>query len=415
MRLKIFFYAVFAFFFFAAMLADSSFALTLTRNGDGEVSYLNHPDKSVSPFAGAIDDRGLIYIAWAREDGDVYNVYVVVSRDKGASFSDPMRVNLDFDAPSGMHAAPSLAVGPNGAVYVAWASRRAGVENAADIRLARSMDGGRDGAGFETSVVVNDAGAVGNRGFESMAVGPDGEVYVVWLDARENKKGVSTTYSAKSVDGGRIFSRNVRIDGNSCPCCRTAVAVSPAGAVYVSWRKVMDNGGREIVAARSVDKGEKGEKEGSFSTPVSVGRDDWKIDGCPHRGPGLAASKDAVYEVWYTEAGDGVPCVNYGSVDASQWGKDFNIRTLSCGGKTFPDHPALTLDRDGRPVFFWEETTPVLSRVMTKTGSEKSAQLSRGARRASYPSASVNKKGAMFIVWSQDEMRYTKTAFMLKD
>lgn len=379
------------------------FALTLTR--DGGVAYLHHPDKSVSPFAGAIDDRGWIHIAWAREDKDVYNVYMVSSRDNGASFSEPVRVNGDNDAPTGIHAAPSMAAGIGGVVYVAWAAPRAGAEGAADIRLARSMDG----AGFEGSVIVNYAGAAGNRGFESIAVGPDGAVYVAWLDGREGKKGVSTTYAAKSVDGGRGFSKGSRIDGSSCPCCRTAAAVSPAGAVYVSWRKVMDGGAREIVAARSIDGG------ASFSTSVIVGRDNWKIDGCPHRGPGLAASKDAVYEVWYTEVGDGTPCVHYGAADTSQWGRGFNIRPLSCGGKTFPDHPALTLGRDGRPVFLWEETTPVLSRIMSKTGSDKPVQLSRGVRRASYPSAGVNKKGAMLILWSQDEMRFTKTAFVLKD
>ncbi len=397
------FYGVIAAAIFLLASAPPVVALTLTR--DGDVAYLLHPDKSVSPFAGAIDDRGWIYIAWAREDKDVYNLYVVVSRDNGASFSEPMRVNRDLDAPSGMHVAPSMAVGPGKAVYVAWAAPRAGAEGAADIRVARSIDG----AGFEGSVIVNDAGAVGNRGFESMAVSPDGAVYVAWLDGREGKKGVSTTYAAKSVDKGRSFSRNVRIDGNSCPCCRTAVAVSPSGAIYVSWRKVMDGGGREIVAARSIDKG------ASFPASVIVGRDNWKIDGCPHRGPGLAASKDSVYEVWYTEAGDGTPCVHYGTVGVSQWGGPFDVRQLSCGGKTFPDHPALALDRDKRPVFFWEETTPVVSRVMTKTGADKPLQLSKGVRRASYPSASINKKGEMLILWSQDEMRFIKTAFILRD
>ena len=57
-----------------------------------------------------------------------------------------MRVSPEDLAVDSLHQAPGLAVGAGGEVYVSWSSAKpkpAGVLFASDLRLSRSLDGGR--------------------------------------------------------------------------------------------------------------------------------------------------------------------------------------------------------------------------------------------------------------------------------
>ncbi|MBI3812938.1 MAG: exo-alpha-sialidase, partial [Nitrospinae bacterium] len=333
------------------------------------------------------------------------------SSDDGKTFSEKVRVNSDSDMPSGINHAPSMSIGAKGELYVAWAGA-SGNGFASDIKFSRSLDGGRT---FEPSITVNDDKVPASHGFESMTIAPDGTIYLAWLDRREKKEGTSATYFARSFDSGKTFEKNVRIDVNSCPCCRTAVTSAPDGTVYVSWRKVFNpvpadskQGGdvREIVAAKSSDRGI------SFSESSIVGNDNWVIAGCPHRGASLSADKDGIlYIVWYTEGGDGLPSIYI--ANSKDGGKNFTKNPLPYSKGTFPDHPVMALNKDGIPVILWEETTPVLSRVMFQLKDEKPQQMNQGIRRSHDPVISVNKKGDILVVWSQEEMRFTKTALRL--
>lgn len=100
---------------------------------------------------------------------------------------------------------------------------------------------------------------------------------------------------ARSLDGGVTFGANVVVDSASCPCCRTSVAVAPDGAVYVAWRKIYPGDIRDVVVARA----EPGSL--AFGEPVRVHEDGWVFPGCPHAGPSLAVDADGRLLVgWYT-------------------------------------------------------------------------------------------------------------------
>ena len=372
----------------------------------GNPISINHTDKRVSNAAALIDDDGRIYIGWTREEGDKNNIYIVTSSDDGKTFSDKARVNGDADMPSGINHAPSMSIGAKGELYIAWITESSGNGSASNIKFSRSVDGGKT---FEPSITVNDDKLPASHGFESMAIAPDGTIYITWLDGRDKKEGgASATYFARSVDSGKTFEKNVRIDGSSCPCCQTAVTVAPDGAVYVSWRKVFKGDVREIVVSKSSDRGI------SFSESFIVGNDNWVIAGCPHRGPSLSVDKDGIlYVVWYTEGGDGLPSIYI--ADSKDGGKKFSKTPLPYAEGAFPDHPVMALNKDGKPVLSWEETTPVVGRLMLQLPDEKPQQMGQGVRgrRARDPVISANKKGDILLVWSQDEMRFAKTLLRL--
>jgi hypothetical protein len=375
----------------------------------GNISFgnqfsINHPDKRVSHAAGVLDDDGRIYIGWIKEEKDKNNIYIVTSIDGGKTIEEKVRVNSDSDMPAGINHPPSMAIGIKGELYIAWTAPRPHGEFSSDLRFSRSLDKGRT---FEPSLIVNNDNLPVSHGFESMAVAPDGTIYIAWLDGREKREGVSTTYIARSINGGKTFEKNIRIDGNSCPCCRTAVTVALDGTVYVSWRKVFENNVREIVVAKSVDRGIH------FSESSIVGNDHWAIAGCPHRGPSLSVDRNGiVYVVWYTEGGKGLPSIYIAS--SNDWGKSFFKKPIPSGHSTFPDHPVSALNRDGKPILAWEEITPVLGRVMFQNlGEEDIRQMNQGMRRSHDPLIYTNKRGDILVAWSQEEIRFTKTVFRL--
>ncbi|MBI4379274.1 MAG: exo-alpha-sialidase [Nitrospinae bacterium] len=370
----------------------------------GSQVIINHPDKRVSHAAAVMDDDGRIYLGWIREERDKNNIYIVTSIDNGKTFEEKVRVNSDSDMPAGINHPPSMAIGTKGELYIAWSTARPYGEFSTDLRFSRSLDNGRS---FEPAITVNDDNLPVSHSFESMAVAPDGTIYVAWLDGREKREGVSTTYLARSINGGKTFEKNVSIDGNSCPCCRTAIAVASDGTLYVSWRKVFENNMREIVVAKSADRGMH------FSESYIVGNDNWVIAGCPHRGPSLSVDRNGIlYVVWYTEGGKGLPAIYIAS--SNNGGKSFSKKPIPYSNGTFPDHPVLALNKDGKPILAWEEITPVLGRVMFQNPSEKEIrQMNQGMRRSHDPFIYISKEGDGLMIWSQEEIRFTKTVFTL--
>lgn len=102
---------------------------------------------------------------------------------------------------------PSLAAGPGGSLYVAWADGRNGDD---DVFLRRSPDGGRS---WSAPVRVNDdrEGDGATQLLPRVAVAPGGRVDVLFLDRRGDRANVrGEAWLASSPDGSRAF-RNRRV------------------------------------------------------------------------------------------------------------------------------------------------------------------------------------------------------------
>lgn len=361
-----------------------------------DAAGITHPTKWVSTPAMAVDAKGAVYMAWFEEEKDHNLLYVAGSAD-GKDFSTPVKVNGARDEPAGIHGSPTLATGLKGELYVAWTTPREGAAFGAELNFSRSRDGGKT---FSPAVKVSDAPQPASAGFESMAVGPDGAIYLAWLDGREKATAGSATYFAVSRDGGKTFSPNVKIDGNSCPCCRTALAVAPDGAIHAVWRKVFANDVREMVAASSRDGGK------TFSAAAIVGNDNWIIAGCPHRGAGIGVDNAGkLHVIWYSE-GAGKPAIYYAV--SEDRGATFTKEEIAVTPGFFPDHPALAV-AGGTVYLAWEEVTPVYGNIMFKASGAAPQRLNDGVRKSSSPAIVTNGNGAVAVAWSKDEMRNTRS------
>ena len=269
---------------------------------------------AAEPVTAAAPD-GLIYVAWVNHNAKEADVMLAQFTGDGEMRGSPVRVNRQAGIATAWRGdQPSLAVAPNGSVYVVWTARvESGGEHGTDLYLSVSNDRAQS---FASEVKINDDKAPSAHGMHSLAVANDGRIYVAWLDERNVQKPMPSTkaeghhmesnrdlFLAYSTDGGRSFSANRRVATEACPCCKTSLAVSPDGTLYAGWRQVLPGNFRHIAVASSQDGAT------SFSSPVIVSDDRWMLQGCPVSGPSLSIdrSSGSLKVLWYAAGEAGAP------------------------------------------------------------------------------------------------------------
>src|SRR6185436_277183 len=239
------------------------------------------------------------------------------------------------------------------------------------------------------------------HGMHSLAVDRDGRVYVAWLDERnvsplpmkDMKMGAKSTghhmesnrevFIAASTDGGRSFSRNQRVATDACPCCKTALATTPDGRVYLSWRQVLPGDFRHIAVASSSDHTQ------TFTTPVIVSDDQWVLSGCPVSGAALFGGNDGMVQVlWYSEGKNGETGL-YSAITKDQ-GMTFGPRQLIATG-VVRGTPVL-VDGQSGPAAIWQAvennigTVQIVPRIGNATTSSRFMVVTNGE----LPAAAAN-------------------------
>jgi hypothetical protein len=361
----------------------------------------DHKVRAVVGPSVAIDNEGRISLAWVEEEKEQRRVLYSRTDKIEGPMGPPVTVNQPTEAPYMRQESPALAVAGN-EVFVAWALTHpkltADKPFSNDLRLSRSTDGGKT---FLPSILVNDDDQVIGHSFDSIHIAPDGVVHVAWIDGREGKKEPGT-FVTRSTDRGRSIAKNLKVDEDTCVCCRTSLTTGPDGTLYAAWRKVLPGEIRETVVARSSDGGE------SFSAPTIVGHDKWVFPGCPHRPASIETDRiGRLYVVWYTEGVDETPSVFLAYSDDQ--GKTFSPKQkLNVSKGTFPDHPQMAVDPDGRLVIVWEEQSPVRREIVMSISLDRGQTFSTpqklNDKKGQTPSLSINAKGLAALAWMEHVM-----------
>lgn len=236
-----------------------------------------------APAQVAAGPEGNVYVVWQNNtpiEGRRFpasDLRMAVSTDGGRSFQPAITVNDDAGDPyPSSHTFHDIAVAADGTVYVSWIDSR---ERDAILHQQRPLGGG-SAQGEHDHLHGDPAGdhVPASHDHSEVAL-PDGPEIRV----------------ARSSDGGRSFAPSMVVDTDACPCCRTSLALGPDGTVYVAWRKLFAGDVRDIVVARAAP----GATE--FDKPVRVHADDWVFPACPHAGPSLAVDDAGRLLVgWYT-------------------------------------------------------------------------------------------------------------------
>jgi hypothetical protein len=385
----------------AVSLASTAVATPESPIVFGPKLTTDRPVRAVVGPSVRIDDEGRISLAWVEEDKDIRTVLYARIEKPGGPIGAPVTVNQPTEAPYMRQEAPALAVAGDD-VFLTWALTHpkltADKPFSNELRLSRSTDGGKT---FLPSILVNDDEQVIGHSFDSIHVAPDGVVHVAWIDGREGKKEPGT-FVTRSTDRGRTVSKNLKVDDNTCVCCRTSLTTGPDGTLYVAWRKVLPGDLRETVVVRSTDGGN------TFSAPVIVGQDRWVFPGCPHRPASIGTDRlGRLYVVWYTEGVDETPAVFLAY--SNDRGDTFSPKQkLNVSKGTFPDHPQMAVDPEGRLVIIWEEQSPVRREVVMSVSLDRGQTFSTpqklNEKKGQTPSLSMNSKGLAALAWMEHAM-----------
>ena len=301
-----------------------------------------------------------VAVAWgATPAAGGADVYVAVSRDGGATFGDPVRVNSrPGTARLGGELPPrvALSITRDGsgapAITVVWGSK----ETSTQIRSARSTDGGRS---FGDERSLSAAGAAGDRGWHALTVDAGGAPHVLWLDHRGLASRPKTAHDHHG-DGadmaqfsGLYYSSGTierQLAKGVCYCCKVAFAAGANGTLYAAWRHVYKGNIRDIAFLASHDGGR------TFSAPSRVSEVNWQLVGCPDDSPAMSVGGDGVVHlVWPTVIGGEKPqgALFYSSTrDGRTFTPRQRIETL---GGPKPSHPQVVVGPKGRIVVAWDE------------------------------------------------------------
>ena len=290
---------------------------------------------------------GTFYVAWVNHDAKQADVMLARFNTEGVQQGAAVRVNRQPGLATAWRGdQPSVAVAPDGAVYVLWTARvDSGDKHGTDVYLSASNDRGQS---FASEVKVNDDKVPNAHGMHSLAVAKDGRIYAAWLDERNvqqpkpsdkaeghHMESNREVYVSYSTDGGRTFSANKKVAAEACPCCKTALAVAADGTLYAGWRQVLPGSFRHIAVAASNDGGT------TFSQPVIVSDDHWVLQGCPVSGPSLSVDRTSgnLKVVWYAAGEGNAPGVYF--AESKDRARSFSARQL-LSQETVRGTPALT-------------------------------------------------------------------------
>jgi hypothetical protein len=382
-----------------SLLAAGALAIILAACRDaGARTALGEPETvSAATTVGAapmfaLSPSGKRAVAWvsAPDGGTDGRLYV----SAGGTPSE-LRDSLGPIEPHG-EAPPKISYGPDGTLYALYAvgkvvpGRRFPMSS---LRLATSTD---DGTTWTAPVTIASDSAFGTRNFHALHVGADGDLYVAWL---ESSQGKSKTFLTRSTNGGATWSTPALADTTqSCPCCRTAIATAPDGALYLAWRTVLPGNVRDVVVAKSTDRG------ATWTTPVRVHADNWVFDGCPHAGPSMQVdSSGTVHVAWWTGR-EGSAGVYYAR--STDNGETFQAPVpLGVSEFSAPAHVQLALG-SGRVVAVWDDGTVKTPKVVLRVSDDGGATFSPATlvstegRAATFPVLALRDRD-LTIAWSE--------------
>jgi hypothetical protein len=364
----------------------------------GTIDTLQSPagPRSGEPNVAAGPD-GRVWLSWLEAAGDSLTSLKVAAFN-GTGWSAPVIVVSRRDLIVNWADFPSVFATSTGRLVAHWLQRSDTGKYAYEVRVAQSTD---EGATWTQPVILHRDRGRAEHGFVSLFAARGDSVGAVWLDGRKfamaaqpHEMQLATTSIAPSGS----FGAESIIDERICDCCQTDVAVTARGPVIV-YRDRSDAEIRDIYAMR---------REGAtWSTPVVVHNDNWKIAGCPVNGPAIAARGDTIAVVWFTAADDTARVKLAYSTDA---GSTFSAPLRIDGGLPV-GRVDVQLGDSARAIVAWLERTDSvaaelrLRAVMPNGALSAPVTLARtsGARGSGFPRMTLqryNDEQALIAAWT---------------
>jgi hypothetical protein len=356
------------------------------------------------PHLAATADGAITVMSWLEPVSDTGEFRLRYARWGDAGWEVPVDVASGKDWFINWADFPSVVPANKGAWTAHWLQQKPGGVYSYDVLVRLSNDGGRT---WSAPRAPHDDGTATEHGFVSIAE-VNGQPYAVWLDGRAtavagHDHGDGDKHAAHGGGAGAMTVRGavlqatgatagVEIDGRVCDCCQTDVAVTDDALVLV-YRDRSDDETRDIHTSRLVN--------GTWSAPVAVHADGWRIDACPVNGPAVAARGNTVVVAWFT-APDRARVRLAWSVDG---GRTFGAPIEVTSGKVVGRVDVVLLE-DAQAVVSWlddgAQGAVIRAQPFTATGPAASAvDIARSniARSSGFPQM-LQVPGGLLFAWT---------------
>lgn len=350
----------------------------LSRSTDGGATFStplnlsNASNYSFNPRI-AISSSGNVNVVWEYETSANTDIMFSRSTNAGVSFSAPIELSTD----PGDSENPQVSSDTSGNIYVVWEND----EGNLGVSFSRSSDGG---ATFSAPAVLstNTSGSYSPE----IALGPTGNLGIVWEDAAQLTSDISFSYSA---DHGATFSTPLSLSYHTGESASPQIAIDLTGNIDVVWENdTADN--IEIFFSRSVNNG------ATFSTPSDISNG---FGDAQNPQIGLD-SKGNVNVIWE----DNTPSDIY-FARSTNGGASFSTPLNISNDSGFSDNPVLTIDAGANISIGWEDDTPgnkdIFFSRSTDSGATFSApvDVSNDPGLSLAPDMAVDKNGNINLTW----------------
>ena len=317
-----------------------------------EVAVIRVPPGGFKASA-AVDATGALHLAYFSGPTTGGDVFYVTSRDGGATFSPPLRVNSQPGSALGGSSArgPHLALGRERRVHLLWpgsttaqprgplnpAQKRDSPHNGTPLLYTRLDDAHRAFAPQQNLLRRTTA----LDGDSSLAADGQGRVYAVWhalpADGSATGEAGRTVWLARSDDDGATFAEETNVlpePTGACGCCGLTASAAADGRLAILYRVAIESTHRGERLLLSRDRG---------ATFTATQLDDWKLMTCPMSTGALVPARGGFLGAW-ENAGrislSPLPVQSAGSVSGSGANRK---------------HPALAVNSHGETLLAWTE------------------------------------------------------------
>jgi hypothetical protein len=323
-----------------------SHALAAEIGRTGKVTLNRVPDGGIQPQM-VVDYAGAVHLIYFKGDPGHGDLYYVRSRDGGATFSAPLRINSTRGSAiaTGNIRGAHLAIGKNARVHIAWNGSHALTPGAAfgnePMLYTRLNDAG---SAFEPQRdLIRSARGIDGGG--AVAADTAGNVYVLWHAPAPGTEGEGNrrVWIARSTDDGANFEPERPVwdrPTGVCGCCGLDAFVDRNGTLYVLYRSATEMVHRDIYLLMSRDRGRTFE-----GSDISK----WNVGACVMSSEAFAESPAGVLAAWETEKQ-----TFFGRIDSATGRLSLPVAAPGTGENR--KYPAVTANAQGETIFVWTES-----------------------------------------------------------
>lgn len=342
-----------------------------------------------------IGATGTVYLTWteSQEDGKTILYYSTLEDNK---WQEPIKIAEGDDWIVNWADFPSLTQFGNNSLVVNYLVETNRETFAYDIKLLISNDNGQN---WGNPFLPHNDGTQTEHGFVSLVPYLDETFMAIWLDGRKYDTGEDEmTLRAAIINKDGKIEQEFVLDQRVCDCCATDAVVTKNG-IAVVYRNRDENEIRDMSIVYF--------KDGEWSEPKLIAKDNWMIAGCPVNGPAIDATGNKTSLIWFTLLND-TPTVRFVFLDnnSTSFSTPIKVNTQVPVGRV----DVCSIDEKTAVVSWMEEDNEAtylkIRTIKTDGTRELGAPIiitkMNGSRSSGFPKM-IKKGNQLIIAWTDTE------------